>query len=84
MATAPNVHEVPVEEYLKTDYEPHCEYLDGVLLPKSVPDRLHSRLQALIAAYLLSQEAKFKVQAVTEIHIRVSATRWRVPDAGAF
>lgn len=50
MATAPAAPFVSVEDYLKTDYEPHCEYLDGVLLSKPMPDRLHSRLQALLAA----------------------------------
>ena len=83
MATAPILPSfVPVEEYLKSDYEPHCEYLDGVLLSKALLDRTHSRLQALIAAFLLSQESKFKVDVVTEIHVRISPTRWRVPDIG--
>jgi Uma2 family endonuclease len=82
MATAPALPSVSVEEYLKTDYEPHCEYLDGVLLTKSLPDQIHSRLQTLLAAYLLSQEAKFKLAAVTEIHVRISPTRWRIPDVG--
>ena len=32
MATAPTLPLVSVEEYLRTSYEPNCEYIDGVLI----------------------------------------------------
>src|SRR5688572_23890239 len=80
MATAPNLPAISEEEYLRTEYEPNCEYLDGVLVPKPLPDRIHSRLQALITAYLISVEAKFGFNAATEIHTRIAGGRWRVPD----
>jgi Uma2 family endonuclease len=80
MATAPNLPAVSEEEYLRTEYEPNCEYVEGVLVPKPLPDRIHSRLQALITAYLLSVEAKFGFETATEIHTRIARGRWRVPD----
>ena len=34
MAIEPTLPSVPAAEYLSADYEPECEYLDGVLAPK--------------------------------------------------
>jgi len=83
MATAPTAPLVSVEEYLRTDYEPNTEYLDGVLKPKALSDRIHARLQVLIAAYLLALEKKFGLDILTELHARVAATRFRIPDVCA-
>ena len=82
MATAPTLPAVSVEEYLRTEYEPNCEYIDGILVSKPLPDRIHARLQALITAYLLSIEENYGLSAVTEIHTRIAPQRWRVPDIG--
>jgi len=76
MASAPVLPLVPVEQYLKTDYEPHCEYLDGELLPKSLPDYIHSKLQKLLIV-LLAQHA---VEGLAELHTRISPRRYRIPD----
>jgi hypothetical protein len=48
MPAAPTLPLVSVEEYLRTHYEPHCEYLDGVLAPKAFPDYIHSTFQMLL------------------------------------
>lgn len=47
-----------IDEYLRTtcNYEPECEYIDGVLEPKASSDTKHSRLQALLTAWLIDQE----------------------------
>jgi len=80
MATVPNLPAVSEEEYLRTDYEPNCEYLDGVLVPKPFPDRIHSRLQLLLGSYLLSIEQAYGLSTTLEIHTRIRPGRWRVPD----
>ena len=72
MATEPNLPAVSEDDYLRTEYEPNCEYLDGILVPKPLPDRIHSRLQALITAYLISVELKYGFSAATEIHTRIA------------
>ena len=69
-----------VEEYLRTDYEPHCEYLDGVLKPKAVPDYLHSRLQTLLLLAIAAQGPKLGIEGLAELHSRSTPTRWRLPD----
>lgn len=83
MATAPTLPLVSVEEYLRTSYEPNCEYLDGVLISKAMPDRIHGRLQALLIGFLLAQEELFGFESLSEQHIRISPTRFRIPDVSA-
>ncbi len=80
MAIAPAFPPVTVEEYLRTEYEPRCEYLDGVLKPKAMGDRKHSRLQALLISYLMSQEEHYSFLTQPELHSRVTPTRFRISD----
>jgi Uma2 family endonuclease len=81
MATAPTLPLVSVEEYLKRDYEPHCEYLDGVLVEKSIADYIHGVLQMLLTALLLAQREKFSdLKPISGVHVRITPTRFRIPD----
>lgn len=81
MPTAPTLPAVPVEEYLRTEYEPRCEYLEGVLLPKSAPDYVHSTLQALLILFFGSQRSRFPgLKVRSELHTRISPGRYRIPD----
>src|SRR5687767_1760111 len=80
MATAPILPAVSEEEYLRTDYEPNCEYVDGVLVSKALPDDIHGSLQILIGAYLLTQQQTFDFRVASELHTRIRPGRWRVPD----
>jgi Uma2 family endonuclease len=43
---------VPVEEYLNTAYHPDMEYVDGVLVERSMPTLAHGILQMILGAYL--------------------------------
>jgi len=36
---------ISVEVYLRTEYEPYCEYVDGELKPKSMAGRDHASIQ---------------------------------------
>jgi Uma2 family endonuclease len=83
MATAPSLPFVPVEEYLRTSYEPYCEYIDGVLEPKALPDRTHSRLQGLLVSLLIALEEKYGFEVYPELHIRTAPSRFRIPDVCA-
>ncbi|MBC8167374.1 MAG: Uma2 family endonuclease [Bryobacteraceae bacterium] len=80
MATAPALPYVGVAEYLTADYEPYCEYIDGTLEQKSLPDHKHSRLQTLLAGLLLAQEDRLGYETCTELHVWVTPTRFRIPD----
>jgi Uma2 family endonuclease len=67
-------------EYMKTSYRPDREYVDGELVERNVGKWEHARLQALLAAWLLSQEKTWLVKVATEQRVQVSATRVRIPD----
>jgi len=71
---------VPVEEYLRTSYDPDMEYVDGALLERHVGERKHSRLQFLIGAELGPREQE-RFHTYTGQRLRVSPQpRYRVPD----
>src|SRR5438128_445294 len=71
---------VSVEEYLSTDYQPDCEFVDGVIEERNVGEHDHADLQGSIHAYLWNQRRRLKAWPLVEQRIRVSARRYRVPD----
>src|SRR6266567_2907745 len=71
---------VSVEEYLSTDYSPDCDYVDGVLEDRNVGQQKHAIAQTLIAGFLLRLRQALGALVVVEQRIRVSPTRYRVPD----
>jgi Uma2 family endonuclease len=71
---------VPVEEYLSADYEVDCDYVDGEVLERNMGDRDHAWLQAALAAYFFNRRKERNITVLPEIRIRVSPTRYRIPD----
>ncbi len=71
---------VSVEEYLSTDYSPDCDYVDGVLEDRNVGQRKHALTQRRILFFLAALEARLRIFALQEQRVRVSASRFRVPD----
>ncbi len=84
MATAPVLPYISVDEYLRTSYEPYSEYVDGTLIPKTMPGREHGALIKLLYLALARAEQEFPLDAVSERHLRVSPTRIRIADFAAF
>jgi Uma2 family endonuclease len=76
MATAT---QTPIDEYLRTFYEPANEYIDGELRPKAMGTKKHGRLQARIA-FLLEQRG---LEAPSELTCKLSPTRYLIPDVAA-
>ncbi len=71
---------VPLEEYLHTAYEPDCDYIEGHVEERHVGKRKHSRTQTLITLSLGPLEQSCGIFIYTEQRIRISATRYRIPD----
>lgn len=72
---------VPVEEYLRTNYDPDMDYVDGELVERHVGERKHSRLQGLLVALLMAREVQGSFHVYPEMRIRVSDRgRYRIPD----
>ena len=72
--------QVSLEEYLRTDYEPDCDYVDGELEERNVGEKEHSAVQAFFIKWLATHEEQWKLEAYPEIRMRVSPTRMRVAD----
>jgi Uma2 family endonuclease len=70
---------MPVEEYLRLREKPYCEYRDGVLYPKPMATTLHGLLQFMLLVAL----HKRGLQAAPEVTVRLSATKYLVPDVVA-
>jgi len=71
---------VPVEEYLRTTYEPDCDYVDGEVLERNVGERDHSKLQIELAFYFRSRANRWGIHVYSEQRIQTSARRFRIPD----
>jgi Uma2 family endonuclease len=67
---------VSVEDYLHRTEKPYCEYLDGVLHPKQTPTLRHGFIQYLLMILLRKQG----VQAFPEVAVRLSDTKFLIPD----
>ena len=78
MATAA----VPISlaEYLHTEYEPDCEYIDGVLEDRNVGKQKHSATQGMIVGWLLASRAQHGHRVLPEQRVQVSRFRVRIPD----
>ena len=75
---------ISVEDYLATAYEPDCDFVDGRIEERNVGEWDHSRLQGKICAYLMARYEAAGIQSAPELRIRVSSTRFRVPDICVF
>jgi Uma2 family endonuclease len=81
MATQP-IHEpfVSVQEYLRADYEPDLDYVDGRLEDRNVGEHDHGYLQILLGTIFTNNRHKWGVHTVTDVRVQVTPTRFRVPD----
>ena len=71
---------ISVEEYLATSYRPDCDYVDGVVVERNLGTRDHGWLQLAVAAYFFNRRRQWNITVITELRIRVKATRFRIPD----
>lgn len=69
---------VSVEEYLRGDYVPSCEYVDGVLVPRPMPNWQHALLQIWIGALIMKLYPAYL--AGSELHNRLRDREFRIPD----
>jgi Uma2 family endonuclease len=71
---------IPLSEYLNTTYRPDCDYIDGKVKERNVGEIAHSFTQTILAAIFNSNRKLWQAVAGTELRIRVSAERVRIPD----
>lgn len=77
MATSTSI---PISEYLQKTYEPDCDYIDGEVKERNLGTWSHGFLQGFLAAFFNRNWRAWQILAGTEIRVRVSANRVRIPD----
>src|SRR3954454_12397751 len=81
MATAPTLPLVSVDEYLNSSWSPDKEFVDGVLVERSMPTFFHGLLQAILIRWFGPLEKEYRVKAVPEVRTRIiERARYRIPD----
>jgi Uma2 family endonuclease len=71
---------ISVEEYLHTSYRPDCDYVDGEVVERNVGEIKHSLLQVILGAYFRELSRRLPIRVASEQRMRVSFTRFRIPD----
>lgn len=71
---------IPVEEYLRTTYDPDCDYVDGEVQERNLGELDHSDLQTEFAHYFRTRRRAWKTHAFVEQRVQVAKTRYRIPD----
>ena len=70
-----------VDEYLRTSFDgPDCEYLDGEIVERSMPEVPHADVQYTLGRLLWPFRLSQGIRILPEIRIRISPTRYRVAD----
>jgi len=72
--------QISIEEYLRTSYRPDCDYVDGEIQERNLGEWDHATVQANLTGYLITHRREWNVRTKTELRIRVTPTRVRIPD----
>jgi Uma2 family endonuclease len=71
---------VRVEEYLRTNYDPDCEYVDGQIVERNLGEKPHSRIQGKLILRLSARAKELGMEVLPEQRVQVSPKRFRIPD----
>jgi Uma2 family endonuclease len=71
---------VSLEEYLRSDWSPDREYVDGEIQERNLGEYDHASLQDALLGIFRDQRATWHVKARPELRVQVAPQRFRVPD----
>jgi Uma2 family endonuclease len=71
---------VSLSDYLRTSYEPDCEFLDGALRERNWGEQPHAATQAILAGIFGDHKHDWDVRVLTEQRVQISSSRFRIPD----
>jgi Uma2 family endonuclease len=72
---------VPLDVYLRSSgYEPDAEYVDGEILERPMGEFDHNAWQQAIQLWFWQNAKEWNTRVVPEQRVRVTQTRFRVPD----
>src|SRR6266849_4072248 len=71
---------VSVSEYLNNSYSPDCDFIDGRVEERNVGEHDHAAVQAALILWFGQHQHEWNIEVLPEQRIRISATKFRVPD----
>jgi Uma2 family endonuclease len=71
---------ISIDEYLRTSYRPDCDFVEGEVLERNLGKRKHAYAQARIAAWFIQRQQALSLESLTELRMRVSPNRVRIPN----
>jgi hypothetical protein len=69
-----------LDVYLKSDYEPDAEYVDGEIEERPKREYDHAAWQGAIFSWFRKHSKEWNIRVVPELRVQVTASRFRVPD----
>jgi Uma2 family endonuclease len=71
---------VPVEVYLRSEYQPDAEYIDGTIQERPVGEDNHSAWQAAICLWFMQHADNWDIRVRPELRVQVKEENYLVPD----
>jgi len=71
---------ITVGQYLRTNYRPDCDYVDGEILERNFGERDHASAQRQILVYFFKHYPQLLSMLFPEQRVQVTPTRFRIPD----
>ena len=75
---------IPLQEYLRTIYEPDAEFVDGEIMERNLGEYPHSAAQVRLVRLFTQLNRDQDLHLATELRVRLSPTRIRIPDFAVF
>jgi len=71
---------ISLEEYLRTSFDPDCDFVEGEVRERNVGKRKHSYAQGEIVAWFKLRRKELALDSLPELRLRVAPGRVRIPD----
>jgi Uma2 family endonuclease len=71
---------ISVREYLTSRYSPDRDFVDGRVEERNVGEHDHAAVQAALILWFGQRQNEWNIEVLPEQRIRVSPTKFRVPD----
>lgn len=71
---------VSIGEYLQGEYEPDAEYVDGEIEERPMGQYDHADWQTALILWFRAHAREWNIRVLPEYRVRVSPTRYRIPD----
>lgn len=74
---------VPIETYLRSNYEPDAEYVNGEIEERPMGEYDHASWQSALMEWFNSYKQEWNIRARSELRVKVSEANYRVSDVVA-